>query len=244
MMPKKRNSAIKSWSFSTFNDYQNCPLLVRFKKVDKIKEPENPDPNSPLVRGNRIHKLAEDYSLGKIKRIPKELELFVDEFKELRKKKKILNVEQELAVDIDWNPCSWKAWDVAWLRAKIDLSYVDGDRLIIVDYKTGKVNRRTIQQLELYAVLGFIFGPDHITEVQCEYWFLDHGVIVPDETENEEPLIFTRTQALKLQKEWSKRTKKMLSDTTYKATPSRVCSWCFFGQSGVDKKGGPGLCKF
>ena len=83
----------------------------------------------------------------------------------------------------------------------------------------------------MYAIVGFIFAPDHVTTVDCEFWYLDEGEIREKS--------YTRRQALTLRKKWEKKTKKMLSDTTFAPTPSAdACHWCHFKKA----KGGP--CKF
>jgi len=229
-MPKKPIKKILAWSYSRYSTYVTCALMAKFKFIDRLKEPASP----PLLRGSEIHKKAEDYSLGRIKKLPKELELFEEEFKDLQKRRKTLRVEVQLAVDRDWEPCDWFAKS-AWLRGVLDAMYVDNDILVIVDHKTGKIRAEQMEQLELYAILGFIFGPEHIKKVRCEFWYLDQGEI-KDKS-------FTRAQALKLRAKWERKTKKMLADTAFHPKPNDKCKWCWFGQSGK-KKGGPGLCKY
>ena len=66
-----------SWSFSRYMDWRGCPAKAKYKHLDKLAEP----PNAAMERGSMIHKLAEDYTLGVLKRIPAELKAFADEFK-------------------------------------------------------------------------------------------------------------------------------------------------------------------
>ncbi len=63
-MPRKRIQKITAWSFSRYGDYQKCPLMAKFKAIDKIKEPSN----KYLKRGTAIHKEAELYQTRKIER--------------------------------------------------------------------------------------------------------------------------------------------------------------------------------
>ena len=229
-MPRKPLKRITAWSPSRYFVYVLCALQAKYKFIDRILEPER----EPLRRGKKIHKEAEEFSLGRIKKLPKSLELLDVEFKDLRKRKRTLQVEKQLAVDKSWNPVNWFAKD-AWLRGVLDCMYVDGDTLYIIDYKTGKIRLEQMQQLEIYAILGFIFGPAHITKVVCEFWYLDQGEVKEFEA--------TRKEALKLRKKWVQRTKKMLADTTFKPTPNDKCGWCWYGQK-KKAQGGPGLCKF
>ena len=229
-MPRKKIQKITAWSFSRYSTYVKCALLAYYKFILKLKEPK-PLSTSPLGRGKIIHKEAELYSTGQTKRMPASLELFADEFKALRKVKKKLQVEQQLACDRDWEQSDWFDGST-WFRAVLDCMYVDGDTLVVIDYKTGKL-KQEVEQLELYAIIGFIYGPEHITKVRCEFWFLDQGEIVP-----EQGAVFTRAEALKLRKLWVKKTKKMLADGTFAPNPGDACRWCFFKKS----NGGP--CKF
>ena len=191
---------------------------------------------------DELHKKAEDYASGKLRKRPKELDLFIEEFKHLRKIRKTLRLEDQCAVNENWEICDWFGHE-AWLRAKLDCMYLyEGEGatkgktiLKIIDHKTGKVREENVEQLDLYAVLGFILY-EHIDLVEAEFWYLDQGEI-RDET-------YTRDEALKLRKKWKKKTLKLLKDTAFKPAPSSKCSWCYFGKTGQAKKDGPGLCKF
>jgi len=213
--------------------------MAYYKYIKKIKEPTSP----PMQRGSDIHKDAELWATKQLKKRPPSLDLFDLEFDELRKISKKLQVEAECAVDASWNPCSWFG-AMAWMRAKLDVMFAmaDGTTLKVIDYKTGKIRAENMEQLDLYAILGFIFGGDHITKVEAEFWYLDEGG-----DEGIQRREYTRADALKLRKVWEKRTKKMLADVAFKPTPSsNACRWCWFSQKAKNdpKRGGPGLCKF
>jgi len=224
-MPIRRAQKLTAWSYSRLTTYEACPLLARFKFIDRLREP----PSKPLERGQEVHTKAEKYSTGELKKRPKELDLFKEEFKALRRIKKKLNVEQELAITDSWDPCDWFASDT-WLRAKLDCSYNDDVAQVIIDYKTGKVRPENVDQLDLYAPVAFCHAPDHINVIHASLWYLDWG--------EEVARSYTRGEALKLRTKWVKRSKKMLSDTAFKPTPGNACRWCHFKKS----NGGP--CKF
>ena len=227
-MPKKRVLQFEAWSYSRLTDYERCAKMAWFKYLD----PNRPKfvPNKAMQRGTEIHTKAEKYAIGTLKRLPKELELFEEEFKALRKIKSKLSVEEQLALTSGWSPSDWFGPDT-WLRVKMDLMYPPKvNRLKMVDHKTGKVRPENEKQCDLYATAGFALFPN-VTHIEAELWYLDWGEIVA--------LDYTRKDDFEnLKKYWVKRTKKMLADKTFKENPGNACTWCDFSKS----KGGP--CKF
>jgi len=221
MAPIKAKPQITAWSFSRKRDYDTCPYKAKLKCIDKLKEPSSP----PMERGSMIHKLGENYVLGRIKRMPKELKLFAQEFKDL--KKKLVAVESEWAFDVNWNPTGWFAHD-CYVRMKIDVNYGAGAFLTVIDHKTGKVTEEK-DQLELYAI-GAFHKYRHIDKVQAFFWFLDQG--------EERFLVVHRSELAALEKKWKKAIKPMMNDRIFAPRPGNHCRWCHFSAS----KAGP--CKY
>jgi CRISPR/Cas system-associated exonuclease Cas4 (RecB family) len=229
-MPRKPMKRIVAWSDSRKRDYDTCPLKAFFKHVQRIREPEN----KAMARGQKIHTEGEEYAIGKRKKLPKSCELFGEEFAELRAVRRRIEREKEYAVDRHWHPCSWFAPET-WLRVKADLGYLlDDETYRVIDLKTGKVRPENATQLDIYAPVVHVHQPEHVLVVQAELWYLDWGEI--------EERRYSRADSLRLQKQWEKETKRMLSDTQFKPTPSRLCAWCWYGQAKKDE-GGPGLCE-
>lgn len=232
-MPRLAKKQFKAWSFSRKGDYDKCAMMACLKHLHKIPS-FRPDPpkgkESPLDRGSRIHGLADVFiTASRAKKLPDELELFAEEFAHLRKIRKRVNVEIQFAVDAAWQECDWFS-RTAWCRGKIDAEYENGDTLVLIDYKTGRF-KHELEQLELYAAVRSVMAPAHIKKFRCEFWFLDEGRI--------NGATYTRAQAKKFQARFTKETRKMLADTTFKATPSdNACRWCDYRK----KDGGP--CKY
>src|SRR5438067_215956 len=98
-MPSQPSAVLKpltSWSFSRFSDYSTdlggCPAKFKYKHLLKLAEP----PNAAMQRGSDIHKEAEDFTKGKLPKLPPNLQLFKDEFAQL-KKQKVKFVEEQWA---------------------------------------------------------------------------------------------------------------------------------------------------
>lgn len=218
-----------AWSFSRWADYERCPLLAKYKHVEKRKEPDN----KYTTRGSSIHKLAEDYVAGKIRLIPPELMNFEDEFKKLKALKKPKpELECAWAFDINWNPVSWFE-QTAWCRVKLDVTAILGGRRYVIDHKTGRFSPSHEDQLGLYALGSFLMLPEDSIEVQD--WYLDKP------KDDEDKILgadFKRADLPALKKDWAKRTKVMLSDTKFSPKPSDKCRFCHFRKD----NGGP--CKF
>lgn len=235
---------IKSWSFSRYSDYKQCPLKAKLKHIDKIKEP----PNKAMERGTEIHNKAEFYIKGKIGRLPKELKEFANLFKWLRKqyKKAIsgMTVEETWAYTKKWDETAWNDWTGCWLRIKMDCAFHEDDdaTMIIKDWKTGKFRpenvEELVEQLELYA-LGAMILHEHIEKVKPMLVYLDQGTTYPT---NSEDLVFTRKDIPRLRKVWEKRVRPMFNDKKFPPRPNDRCCWCFFRKS--NKANGGGQCRY
>lgn len=221
-MPTKPSPQITAWSYSRLSTYEDCPFKAKMKYVDKAQEPGS----KALDRGKAIHKIAEDYALGRIEDEPPELQCFIDEFKELRANKKRIQVEEQLALDKDWEPCDWFGPD-AWVRLVVDCIVQLDTELILIDHKTGKIRPSHRDQLELYAIAGFANSGPAIKTIRGELWYLDQGELIEAS--------YKRSDVPKLQKKWEKRAMPMLTDRTFKPKPGDGCRWCHFSV----KRAGP-----
>lgn len=235
---------ITAWSFSRYSTYKQCPLKAKLNFIDKIQEP----PNEAMERGSRIHALAEDYIKGKIRALPAELKLFKEDFKffKTQYKKSIsgMVVEDTWSFTKDWNETQWNDWVNCWVRIKLDCAHHEDDStLIITDFKTGKYrpmqNEEYVEQLELYALAALLLH-EHIEIAKPRLQYLDTGEIYP--SPEDDALVFTRADIPKLKKLWDKRTKPMLSDTTFAPKPNDKCRWCFYRKGNAANGGGQ--CKF
>lgn len=220
-----------AWSWSRLQTYELCPAKAKYSYLDKIEEPKNPS----MLRGSAIHSMAENF-VNKGGRLKDELKLYEKMFKEVRelKKRKDVDVitEQQNALTNKWQPTTWFGKD-AWVRIIVDLAIImHGEKKArLVDHKTGKVNLEGAQQLELYAIWGFLTFPD-IDTIDGELWFLDQ--LLP----NRHVVTFHRKDLKKLMTKWEKRVTPLLKDTAFRPKPNQKCRWCFYSKA----KDGP--CKF
>lgn len=230
-----KGKKITSWSFSRYNDYRSCPRKAFFKHVCKLKEPGS----AAMDRGTAIHKMAEDWIKGVSKKMPPELALFKDDLNKLKaayKKRTLpITVEDNWAFTADWTQTQWNDWIGCWVRIKIDAAhYADADTVVVTDFKTGKFrddkNDEYVEQLEIYILSALLMYPG--AKVRARLLYLDTGDVF------ELDRYYTATDIEPLKKLWAKRTKPMLSDTTFAPKPGNGCTWCHFS------KGKSGPCKF
>ena len=231
-MPIVKIEQITAWSYSRYSDYDKCPFLAKCKHVDKRKEPDNP----AMANGSATHTDAEQYTLGKLKKLPTSLERFLKEFAALRKQPSVL-VEQQWCFNRQWDTVDWFARD-AWLRIKVDAHYLTSRKVgrglqsstcYIIDHKTGREHDDHSLQRDLYALGALLVYPD-LAVVQASHWYLDQGTIRTTK--------YTADDLERLQREWVDRTHNMLADTRFAPNPGNHCRWCHFSKA----KAGP--CKF
>jgi CRISPR/Cas system-associated exonuclease Cas4 (RecB family) len=250
-MPWAKPTTITSWSFSRWQVYggQNgCPFKAKQMFIEKIKVPTDPD--GPMARGDRIHKLADAYIKGELRALPAELSKFADFFKRLRaafkKTPDRVAIEETWAMRSDWTVTRWDDWNGCWVRIKLDVALLEKTVVSVVDHKTGKFSPQWnldeyLLQLDLYA-LGALIKFAHLGEDLCvvpRLHFLDHGIIYPPEGEER---IYVPADLPKLKKEWAARVRPMLVDKKFAPKPNRFCSSCHFRKD--NKANGGGQCKF
>lgn len=222
--PPKVVKRFLAWSYSRYSDYLKCPLYAKLKHLDKIKEPEGP----ALEHGSAVHKSAEQYLKGIVKTLPAVLKPLANIYKELRKLGPA-GVEAQWAFRQDWKECDWFAKD-CWLRVVIDVfTFTSPTELLIDDHKTGRIYEEKQDQLEEYALAGFLKFPQ-VTKIRTRFLYIDQQDIREQ--------VFTRDQLPAMQKSWAKKVKPMMLDTAFLPKPNDKCRFCHH------RKSNGGVCKY
>ena len=218
----------KFWSYSTWSIANKCLARYMYAKLLKLPTPEVP----AMMRGQTVHKKGEGYLDGTIKNVPKEYRLFSDELKAIKK----LGADPEgtFAFTKTWAITSPTDWENCWLRIKID-AFIGGETdATIVDFKTGKPWKDTIDQSELYAVGAFQAFPK-LETIDAEFWYLDSGEVVDYH--------YTRSEFKALKRKWATRGRSMLAARQFpETTNSYDCKYCPFKSSEKLANGKPGPC--
>lgn len=228
---------IKTWSYSRYSTYKQCPRKAKYKYVDYIAEPSN----QYLERGTQYHELAEKYIKGELPKLPKQLELLGSTFRAYSKGYKAGEVlcETEWGFTKDWKPCEYKG---AWLKMKIDAAAVDKEyddkAMTIIDWKTGKFSAERIsgyrEQLSLYALGAFIMHPE-IEIIHPKIGFIDCGIVYPNTVDDD--IFYIQSEIDALKSRWTAITTPMLTDTEFICNNSYHCKWCFYAENGMCDKG-------
>jgi len=224
-------NGVDAWSYSRYDMYQQCPQKFKFSVIDKLATP----PSDAMDRGRQIHKLAEKHLLNPdpAAPTPPELNLFTPLFDWLRTSNLNLMVEQQWAFTKDWRVTGWFAksppMNKAWYRGVVDaaVNYGDGEMLLI-DHKTGKMYDTNEDQIELFAMTGFLRFPD-VKKVEARLWYLDSGdEVVRNYSRDNLPAQITK---------WETAIGPMFNDTIFAPRPNNLCKYCPFSRT----QGGP--CK-
>lgn len=230
-MPTKLIKQFKAWSFSRYKDHVECPRRAKLKHLDKV--PEGPK-SAALLRGGAIHKQAEDYLNGDIQKLPKELSRFKKEFAELRKNKAI--AEGKWAMTVAWAVTQFTDWVGAWCRVVLDAHYMTKEkRARVIDFKTGKIYGESEEQMELYAISGFVHYIDALF-VDTELWYLDQGEL--------KKKTYKRSDLAKLQKKWKIKVIPMLTDKKFVPRPGNQCGYCPYSIRKHKPANGKPLCEY
>lgn len=215
---------ITQWSYSRWNDWDQCPAKAKYKHVLKIKEAQGP----AAARGDDVGKRAEAWLAGKEKKMPVELAGLSTESKALRTLKPA--VQLQWALTTDWEPTGWFEPNT-WVRIKTDIvAEVKKPKLIeIVDGKTGKVNEKHNLQLSLYAIGGFAHFALY-EQVRVRLFYFDQNIVLPEGGK-----LYHRDELGDLQEAWLERVTPMLKDKKFEPKTGNHCRWCSYARS----KNGP-----
>jgi hypothetical protein len=217
---------ITTWSYSAYKEYCQCPFKSKLKRIDKLKEPGSP----AMDRGTAIHQIAQDYVEGKRQTLHEgenNIGIFQKQFQMLKDMKAVC--ELEWGFTRTWKATGFFSKDV-WLRVKTDATFKSAPKaLTIVDHKTGRIYEDHRDQLNLYAVGGFILNPE-VDTITAQDWYLDQDAVT-EET-------FHRKDFLALLKGWEDRVMPMMRDTLFPKRPGPLCRFCHFRKN----NGGP--CNF
>ena len=203
-----------AWSYSSLNDFQNCPRAYQLKRVTK----ECKTVESEAMRfGTECHAYLENRMVKK-DALPPHLEWLEAMMRMVEESSGEVVSEQQVAITKGLTPTTWFGKDV-WCRGVFDGGIRHKDRSIIYDYKTGKRKHDT-EQLMLFAGLEFALRPE-IAAVKTGYVWLKDKVI--------DSAMYTREDIPSI---WNhflpkvERLEKAFATNEWPAKSSGLCGWC------------------
>ena len=152
------------WSYTALEDFVNCPRSYYEKRVAKSVKEEKTE---AIIWGEVVHKHFENRQAEGTP-LPPELaehEAFMQRLQDMPGE---ASTERKIALSRQAKPCGFFDKDV-WYRGVIDYSKIDGDKALLVDYKTGKPHSK-FQQLKLFALHTFAERPEVEIIEGTFYW--------------------------------------------------------------------------
>lgn len=219
---KKPSKPLTGWSYSAWAASKACGYKFLGQYVLKIKETEV---GPALIRGTKMHKFSEDYLKDEIPKLPYDFRPFKQHYKEVKKLDPL--VEEFWGTDENWKPTKWNSWVVMKMDVAVEPSKDTGNRLIIIDLKTGREYPEHAKQADLYATIGDAKYPK-AAGVDVEYWYVDSGDAVTYE--------YSERTLISLREYWEEEGAKVLApQKVYLPTPSEhACRFCYLRS---DKQG-------
>lgn len=204
------------WGYSKLETFEKCPQKFKFQFMDKLPQPGSP----AMERGSKMHENIESYLNGWVPSLIPECQSFQQAIAGLKDGK--FQAEQAIGLDKDWHKLPDWFHMSTWLRAKADAMYLQGNVLIVVDFKSGKYRIPSTDQVELYAIVGGALYPE-VEQVTAEYWYLDTGEVYSKD--------YTQDELKALRKKFEARVVPMYTNETWNPQPSTECRWCPYSKT-------------
>jgi hypothetical protein len=204
------------WSFSSLEDFVNCPRAFHAKRILKSVKEEKTE---AIIWGERVHKHFDLRQHDGIA-LPSELAMHEPYMQALQKLAGThMNTELRIALDNTLQPCAFFD-DKVWFRGVIDW-IKRGDRMAFIrDYKTGKPHNK-FKQLKLFALHTFATYPA-IEAVDVRFYWT--------QTLTETGELYHRHQIADLWKEFVpdlKQYSMAFKTDTWQPRQSGLCNgWC------------------
>ena len=166
LMPKLFKIPRFTWSWSQYSSFMTCPAKWMAEKYFKII----PYVESEAMRtGNMMHETAEHFVKQQIGETHQQSKIHSQYLPMVRKYCDVLInahkagaqvfVEREMCVTNTFKQCGWWDNDTVWYRGKADAMILKGDKLVVWDYKSGKL-KPELEQLKLMCAFGALFYPE------------------------------------------------------------------------------------
>lgn len=216
---------VRTWSFSTLQNFESCPYSVYLSKIEKRPRIKGP----AAERGDQIHNHAEKYVNGSLDELGegapscKGWEHFQDDFDKLRElyATGTVELEQNWGFRKDWSQTGFFDDDV-WGRMKLDAMVHESETSArIIDHKSGQKKGNEVKhasQAITYAIGAFKRYPK-LRNVSTNFWYLDHNDVLKRS--------FTRQQADLLEPRLMARALRLTTARFFPPQPGSFrCRFC------------------
>ena len=205
---------IPAWSFSSLNDYTNCPRAYQLKRVTK----ECVQTETEAMRHGTIQHEHLELRVRDKKVLPPELAWMEPHVVRMEASGGTLIAEQAVGLDKGLQPVGFFSKEV-WCRGKLDLTVRFENKSAICDYKSGK-RKVNSDQLMLFAGFEFAARPE-VEEVKTGYVWLKFKAIDSETfTRKDIPMIWGHFLP-KIE-----RLERAYEKDEWPCKPSGLCGWC------------------
>lgn len=201
-------------SFTFLNNFENCPRKAYHMYVVKDLPRMSTTPEQQW--GQDVHK-AFELRLKTKKPLPDNMTRYEPFAQVVDAAPAIKLIEENLAITSDGSKTEFFGANV-WLRGKADVAILDGNNVMVLDWKTGKPREDTFE-LELFGLMLKCTYPG-ISNARGAYVWLKENRVGPTHdlsnfarTFNDVKLRARDIEALPLDRDWP-------------ATPNPLCPWC------------------
>jgi hypothetical protein len=202
-------------SFSSLNQYQNCPHAYRLQRVDKVMAFVE---SEQMRWGNVVHKNLEN-ALTINEPLLDSISWLNNTVDTLKTSEAVLHVEQEVAINADLSPSTF--WDsTCWMRGKVDLAARYPHVTVQLDWKTGTRKVGQTEQLMLFAGFEFALNPACETVKTGYAWLKEKKIDVTVYERKQVPMIWGHFIPK------MDRLAKSFETGEWPMKPSGLCGWC------------------
>ncbi len=213
------------YSFSKINTY-SCNRKFKYNYIDKVKQ--QPQNMEPLLKGGAVHHILEHHPEKSTHKLAPKYQHIADKFLKSKLGLKYLSKDSIREFDFgltkELTPTEYKDKD-ALFRGSIDFMYNDGEKLVIIDWKSGKIKDQKWQdytQLNWYAIYFFQKYPK-LNQILISYVYIEH-----DNYEN--PLLLDRKYLDNYINDLTSKIHNIEQDTEFSKNETKLCDWCNYQQ--------------
>lgn len=215
------------YSASKIKKFYECPLLFKYKYIDKIKVPFVE--KVAFEKGKFFHSVMEHYpNMPPDYKFKLSSNTDIDDYGVILKRVLNQTTVQELLISDEtikreiWFKMMDEEGQIKVYSGQIDYLRIGSDLITIVDWKTGKQwgtdGSLEDPQILIYAVWAFKEYP-HINTVNASYYYLEHDKTVG--------YVFERSKHLeKIESFLANKINKIETEDKFERTQHRFCHYC------------------
>lgn len=204
-----------AFSWSRLDGYETCPKKYYAINVAKTVKDLG---NEHTEYGTEVHEAIAAYMRGKA--LPLHLSYLGKYLQPIKMAPGQKIIEQKVAIDSNYEGCDWRDRNT-YCRVISDLTIINGKKMVLFDWKTGKM-KSDFGQLRLAGAVLMLLAPEVEETSLVYFWTKDKKF-----TRDDRPM--TRSDILKVFSDLAPRLQKYQdahAREEFPARPSYLCRYC------------------